>query len=367
MRLLLVGAGAATSTVDVENGLRDALRATPGVEVFEYDLANRLVLGKRWLEELWKARGKPADGQPTWADTLYRGSIEALEMALRFDVDWVIVISAMFLHPDALELMRRARLKVGVVLTESPYEDAKQAVIAELVDVCWTNEQASLDYLRRFNPRTYYLRAAYDPERHSPCPAEDLDVAAHDVVFVGTGFEERITLLADVDWSGIDLGLYGYWGLMGTRHRLRKYVRDGLTENARAAALYRRATIGLNLYRTSQTYGRHVPHIDVGESCNPRTYELAACGVFQLAERRPEQVATFGWSVPTFVSSADLALLVRRFLGDPAAREQCARVAQVRVAPHTFAARAAQLLADLERPATRAFGTPVLTGLQKGA
>ncbi len=367
MRILLVGAGAATSTLDVENGLRAGLRVQPGLELFEYDLASRLGLGKRWLEWLWRARGRIAEQRPTWADTLYRGSIEALEMALRFDVDWILVISAMYLHPDALELMRRAGLQVAVVLTESPYEDDKQLLIAELANVCWTNERSSVEVLRQVNPRIYYLRAAYDPARHTPCPVDDLDdVPSHDVVFVGTGFEERIQLLAAVDWSGIDLGLYGYWGLMGTRHHLRRYVRDGLTDNARTTALYRRAKIGLNLYRTSRRYGRGVAHQDGAQSCNPRTYELAAARCFQLVERRAEQVEIFGCSTPTFVTPYDLALLLQRFLNDPVAREHAAKVAHMRVYPHTFAARAASMLADLEQPVSRS-RVPVLTGLQKGA
>ena len=36
---------------------------------------------------------------PTFPDIIYRASIEALEMALRFQVDWVLVISGMFFHP----------------------------------------------------------------------------------------------------------------------------------------------------------------------------------------------------------------------------------------------------------------------------
>jgi hypothetical protein len=32
---------------------------------------------------------------------------------LRFDVDWVLVISAMYLHGDVLTLMKRAGLKVA--------------------------------------------------------------------------------------------------------------------------------------------------------------------------------------------------------------------------------------------------------------
>jgi len=368
MRLLLVGAGAAVSTIDVEHGYRDAFRAL-GVDLVEYDLGTRLGLGKRWLDYLWRARGKNPAERPSWADTLYRASVEALEMALRFEVDWVFVVSAMFLHPDALGLMRRAGLRTAVLFTESPYEDEQQARVAQLVDACWTTERTSVEYLRQAgsNPRTCYVQHAYDPARHAPTQnCGTSEVPAHDVVFVGTGFEERIALLETVDWSGIDLGLYGTWGLLPSRHKLRKYVRGGMTGNVKTAALYRQAKIGLNLYRSSAGYGRQIAHITAAESMNPRAYELAACGVFSLAERRAEQTEVFGWSVPTFDSAASLQLLLQRFLGDERARQHCVAAARERVAPHTFVARAAQVLADLDGRSSRAFEMPAVAG-QKGA
>ena len=108
------------------------------------------------------------------------------------------------------------------------------------------------------------------------------EAPAHDVVFVGTGFDSRVALLSAVDWSGIDLGLYGACGPTCRRStRWRPFVRAGLVDNARTGALYRKARIGLNLYRG--TGGAPA------ESLNPRAYELAADGVFTVAQPRAEQ------------------------------------------------------------------------------
>jgi spore maturation protein CgeB len=342
MRILLVGAGAAISTKDVENGYLDALRADSSVEVFHYALDARLSLARDWLFKLWRARGRKPEERPSWPDTIYRGSIEALEMALRFDVDWVIVISAMYFHPDVLEMMHRARLRTAVLFTESPYEDEAQARVAALTDVVWTTERTSV---QRLGAR--YLRHAYDPARHQPSEPEQ-DIPAHDVVFVGTGFAERIELLEQVSWDGIDLGLYGEWSLLGSRHRLRKYVRGHFVDNTSTAALYRRAKIGLNLHRLSATFGRDIPRIIGAESMNPRAYELAACEVFQLSDYRAEVAETFDHAVPTFASAAELEDLVRHYLNHSPERRRLARLARQRIMPHTFAARAAQVLSDLD-------------------
>lgn len=341
LRILLVGAGASFSTKDVEAGYGSALSAEQGVQVFYYSLEQRLVLAHQWLKKLWRARGKPEEQRPTWPDTIYRASIEAFEMALRYDVDWVLVISAMYFHPDVLELMHRARLRTSVLLTESPYEDEAQTRLAALVDVVWTTERTSAPRLG-----AGYLRHAHDPARHH-LTVPDVGIPAHDVVFVGTGFEERIDELAAVDWNGIDLGLYGTWSLLGSRSKLREFVRGGPVSNDMAVQLYRRARIGLNLYRTSQTYGRNVEHVAQAESLNPRAYELAACGVFQVSDARAEVAETFGDSVPTF-SPGHLEDTLRTYLLDSPARHYAARRAREHVAPHTFAARAAQVLADLD-------------------
>jgi len=353
VRILLVGAGAAFSTKDVEDGYLAALRQTD-TDVWFYDLSSRITLAREWLHKLWRRRGKTPDERPGWPEAIYRGSVEALEMALRFQADWVFVISGMFFHPDVLEMMRRAGLRTAVLFTESPYEDDQQAAMSALTDMCWTNERTST---ARLGAR--YLRHAYDPARHRPDMSLDLALPAHDVVFVGSGFPERIEILKSVDWSGIDLGLYGEWGLLGSTAKLRRYVRSGPVTNETAVGLYRRARIGLNLHRTSKGYGRHVARVGHAESANPRTYELAACGLFQVSDDRAEIREIFGCAVPTF-DPGHLEELLRSYLQDSPARYRAARRARELIRPHTFAARAAQVLADLEQ-----FERPQL--LQRGA
>jgi spore maturation protein CgeB len=346
LRLLVIHPGSSFSTHDVYVGLTNALIAR-GHQLHTYNLDARIERSAHWLNYIWKKAGKP-DPRPTHGDVVYRASVEALERALRFNVDGVLAISAMFLHPDALLLMRRAGLKTGVVFTESPYDDEPQTALAALVDVCWTNERTSVPVIRGTNPNAFYLPAAYDPDRHKVLddvpPAE---IPAHDVVFVGSGFQERIDLLSAIDWDGIDLGLYGSWASLPSRSKLRKHLRGGVVDNRYAVDLYRRAKIGLNLYRTSIGFGRKAPQIARADSLNPRAYELAACGVFQISNRRAEIVETFGYSVPTFTTAAELEALIRHYLEDARVRRSMAVAARASVAGHTFAARAAQLEAQL--------------------
>jgi spore maturation protein CgeB len=122
-----------------------------------------------------------------------------------------------------------------------------------------------------------------------------------------------------------------------------------VTENATTAALYRRAKIGLNLHRTSKGFGRGAPRIAHAESLNPRAYELAASGCFQISDARAEIAEVFGGAVPTFTTPDDLTRRIRGYLANPDVRDHLAAAAQRAVQGHTFAARAQQITEDLSR------------------
>lgn len=345
MRLLVVHPGAGYSTADIYNGLVPALESA-GVEVKPYDLESRLIVAKHELRWYSKASGKAHND----ADVVYGASRDVIERALRWNVDGVLVVSGMFLHPDLLILLRRAGLRTAILLTESPYDDGHQMRITPLADVVWTNERSSVERLASVNPRTTYLPPAFDPQSHFPPSGMVTGLPdGHDVLFIGSYFEERQKLLESVDWSGIDLGLYGQWRPLGSRSKLRQHLRGGTTDNTVAAALYRRAKIGLNLYRESVGWGRGADRVTQAESLNPRALELAACGTFQISNYRPEVAEVFGDAVPTFKTAEELGQLVRYFLQHPDERADKARRAMEAVRGHTFAAMAATILTDLDR------------------
>src|SRR4030095_14464235 len=102
-----------------------------------------------------------------------------------------------------------------------------------------------------------------------------------------------------------------------------------------AAGLYRRARIGLNLHRSSKRYGRGAERVAHAESANPRTYELAACGLFQVSDVRLEIYELFGDAVP-MVDMSNLERTVRAYLQDSPARHHAARQARLPGGPPTL-------------------------------
>ena len=368
MRLFAIHPGSDIATGDTHVGLVAALRRA-GHEVEEWPLAQRIDRWANWLDYNYRiAVEKDASiPTPTWADSLYLAGEQAIPRALRWQPDWVLIVSGMYLHPDLIVLLRRAGLRLALVCTESPYDDVQQFRVLPLAHLAWTNERRSVDVLKYALPTVRYLPCAYDPERHNPAAVEPDDlppVPSHDVVFVGTGFAERIELLEAVDWTGlgIDLGLYGGWEFLAETSPLRAHIKGGRVDNAYTAALYRRAKIGLNLYRQSVGYGPDVPRILAADSLNPRAVELAAAGVFTLSDPRAEVAEVFGGLVPTFTTAKELEALVRRWLPDDAGRRQVAAQLPGRVAGRTFDAMAAQVVGDMEGSASSGVSVTELRG-----
>jgi spore maturation protein CgeB len=356
MRLLVVHPGSLWATHDVYTGLSAGLQAG-GHEVIDYALDGRIAASRVWLQYLWRkqvrAGGPLAGERPNEADAIYHAGQEVVARALRFEVDRVLVVCGAYFHPDCAELLRRAGVPTAVVFTESPYDDPEQAKLAPRFDVCFTNERTSVPRLREANPNTHYLPAAYDPAQHGPhlngssfssSSERPKQEPAHDVVFVGSGFDSRRALLAAVDWAGIDVGLYGAWDDLPAGHPLLPHVRAGVVDNARAGALYRQAKIALNLYRASGG----VP----AESLNPRAYELAADGVFTISHPRAEVAEKFAAAdgapfVSTFATAGELEQRIRYFLARPRTAGLYGAELPRCVTEDTYAHRAAQLVAHL--------------------
>lgn len=322
MRIAVVDPGIAFGTGDVAAGLTYGLEQL-GVEV------------ERWTPGVVRA--------PRFA----RADIAIAVTAIR--------------PPRLIDAFLKEGMCVTALFTESPYEAAAEAGVAARVAGCWTHERTAVPTFRAVNPHVAYLPHAWQPGGvHTATPQPgDADLPAHDVVFVGAGVRERITFFNAIDWTGIDLGLYGIWEGLGLNDQVAACVRsEGPIANATAAALYRRARIGLNLYRRLHVLGPDHPTLEslgpdvpanwvTAESLNPRAYELAACGTFQLSEARAEIRDVFGCLVPTFTTPAQASVLLPAWLEYLRSGYRPVS-ARAQVADCSWVDRAGQVLRDLQ-------------------
>lgn len=191
--------------------------------------------------------------------------------------------------------------------------------------------------------RALYLPLAADPLVHQPLVLTEEERAEFGsaVGFVGAGYRNRRIAFRPLLDQGLKI-----WGSDWSKsgHLLSVLQRDGArisTEDS--VRIFNATTVNLNLH--SSTYVDGVE--PRGDFVNPRTFELAACGAFQLVDRRALLPALFaeGTEVVTFDDAAQLPDLVRRWLADPDARERVTAAARVRVlGEHTYGHRMLTLL-----------------------
>jgi spore maturation protein CgeB len=328
-RIYVTHPGVGFSTHDVYTGLVAGLRAN-GVEVVEGRLDEALEFQRR-LYEAGQATGVVTPGKINL--TVY-ASPYIVQHAIAAEPDAVIVVSAHNFNIASAKTLKLAGLRMAVLMTESPYFDAFEREMAAPYDVVLTNERlcATGDYFD--HPNVAYIPHAFNPDVHTPDgPAGE----PSDVLFVGTLFEERAALFGGVDWSGVNFMRRGYTP---------RAQQQDIVENHEAAGLYRAARINVNHHRTTTEFGTGA-HIAAGAaySLNPRAYELAACGAFQLCDdSRAELNDVFFGQVPTYRDSADLARKVRYYLDRPEQREDLARSAHEAVQAHSWHVRARQVL-----------------------
>lgn len=191
-------------------------------------------------------------------------------------------------------------------------------------------------------PNSLYLPLAADPSVH--CPLELGAVERHtygsELSFVGAGYPNR--RLAFRQLTSFELRIWGNdWD---GEQILRSFLqRDGARIGTEEVVkIFNATTINLNLHSSVR------PGVLVGDGdfVNPRTFELAACGAFQLVDRRALLSELFSENeLITFASMEELLDAIHYYRAKPDEREQVTRRAKERVlADHTYGHRMARLL-----------------------
>lgn len=357
MRILAVSPVPTYATWDVFDGHVQGLLAN-GVEV------ERMNYSKIWnmfadFKEFMEVTGRVKFD--TVNHTLLAGD-RIVMAAVTLGVDLVHFVAPMHVNPVTLRVLKEhANIKTSAYFTECPYDDEWAFRLAEFFDYAFVCDKTSVLPFKEYNQKTHYIGHAYNPERHQPNGKRDYNA---DVVFVGTNFPSRITFMQSVDWNGIDLHLHGLMPL-GNASSLSTFVKgDRAIPNDVALDLYQGARIGLQMHRKDgydpiaarkgkkSTRGgligaRPLANLKA-HSLGPRSYELAACGVFQVCdEGRAELQEVFQDTVPTYKTPDELGALLRQYLDDPVRREEQAKAQHEAVKPYTFEARMRTMLEAL--------------------
>ena len=207
--------------------------------------------------------------------------------------------------------------------------------------------QGCVETLKRAGaPHVHYLPMAADPNVHRPIALSDAERREFgaDVSFVGAGYRNRRILLPQwlsKDWT------FKLWGneWEGAEALAAVLQRGGARiDTDTCMKVFNATAVNLNLHSSG---GEALD--DQPDFVNPRTFELAACGAFQLVDERSLLADLFtDHEVVRFNRPDEVPGLVRRWLGDGAGRRAAAEAARARVLrDHTYEQRMGELLATI--------------------
>jgi len=183
----------------------------------------------------------------------------------------------------------------------------------------------------------YYLAAAFD-DLPSSIEASDKSIDAAPLLsFVGAPYRNRINMFNDLKLP--ELEIYGEgWDGLNTAVK----IGDRRITPSERRHIYVNSKINLNLHSSSHGEGDWN-----GDFVNPRTFEIAGLGGFQLTDARELLPLHFDLKneIPVFKSASSMLEAIRYFANNESERNEIASNARTRVLKeHTYRHRAMEML-----------------------
>lgn len=307
-----------------------------GIDMSGFDSAHQLV------SSLVNDDGRRSLLRQTYVETL---SSMLLESFAEKPIDILICMAQAPISARALLELRRQGVITVLWFVEDYLRFTYWREMAKYYDYVFTIQKGEcIDAIKRAGAgHAHYLPTACDPRFHVPqrLTTEEQERWGAPISFVGAGYHNRQQMFA---------GLVGYpFKIWGSEWPLCKPFDRMVQEDSRRIApeeylkIFSGTEINLNLHSSNERDG-----VDpTGDFLNPRTFELAACGAFQLVDERSLLSEAFevGKEIITFNSLPDLKSKIDYFLEHPEERREIAEKARARVSrEHTYDNRIAEML-----------------------
>ncbi len=280
--------------------------------------------------------------QQRFSDTL---GIISLAHVAEDPPDLVLAMSQAPLSMAVLEQMRRKKVLTAMWFVENFRHLTYWQQMIEGYDFWFVMQQAACVEAFKHAGASHvsYLPLAADPTIHQPvmCTSEEQLELGSDVSFLGAGYRNRreiLPVLLESEWT------FKLWGNEWDRAGVLASVlqRNGARIDTQTSVkIFNATSVNVNLH--SYTGSGFDPD---GDGVNPRTFELASCGVFQVIDHRSLLPELFDESMMAVIRTPDeLIPVVRKYIHEPELRKVMAEESRKRVIhSHTYAHRMQTLL-----------------------
>jgi spore maturation protein CgeB len=268
--------------------------------------------------------------------------------AMEMRADMVFAVAQSPMVPDALREFKQLNIPTAFWFVEDRFLFPYWKEYASLYDYFFVIQRGEfLEELQRMGVKNAcYLPCAAHPPIHRPVEVSpyEQEIYGSDISFMGAGYYNRHQMFMKL--LDFDFKIWGQdWNLASPLGRIVQNKSERIAPED-YIKVYNASKINLNLH-SSPTHEGVNPH---GDFVNPRTFELAACGAFQLVDHRSELPELFdiGKEMVTFKDASDLREKIKYYLDHPDERNAVTERARERVlAEHTYTHRMEAMLAQI--------------------
>lgn len=267
--------------------------------------------------------------------------------------DFIFVLMGWRLTKRNVLCLKRVRnIPKMIWFTDDPYYLDWSRTVGRYFDIVFTNESCAVPVYRQNGcSRVYHMPLGVDPEDFFP-REEVPERFRSDVLVLGTAFRNRLAfierLLPHLSSNHVRLVGPG-WDQLRISNQKKAIVYTKWVSLEEANAYYNGAHIVLNIHRSPRDEYLKLNRGNVpANTPNNRTFEVAACGAFQLVEDRPDltQLYASQAKIPTFRTPYECLNLIRYFLPREKKRKEiAASVYQYTLSSHQYIHRLQDVLA----------------------
>ena len=260
---------------------------------------------------------------------------EYIHLIKKAKPDILFIIKGETIFSDTIKLIKD-EMKIPCVsyIWDSPFYSHDDQFVDNYRKNNFTEGMHLYDYIFIYDPyyveelkkrgitKVKYLPLATDPNKYKRIDFRQYETQKYDfdVCFIGSPYPNRIEILDSL--SGFNLGVFGD-GWKGW-HRLKKtppYYK-GKAVKEKVLKIYSSSKIVLNIHGTDATYG-----------VNTRTFDIPACGAFELVDykRELENLFKVGEEIIYYKDIMDLKRLIRFYLDRPEERHKIAEKGKTKV------------------------------------
>jgi spore maturation protein CgeB len=297
--------------------------------------------------------------QQTASEFFVASAETMLQRAMELKPDLVLVLNGLHVFPaehlDHVDQIKAMGIKTAIWFADDPYFTDLTEAYASRYDFIFTHERSCVSLYQELGCRhVHYLPLAVNPLIYRPMQVDSS--YRTDICFIGNAFPNRIELFDQLAHYLADKKVMiagSLWDQLTHYPKLKNSIRLEWIPIEETVKYYNGAKIVINLHRSPNESGysrnnRNIP----ARSINPRTYEISACGAFQLTDLREDltELYTPGFDIVSYQTADELIGQMDYYLRHEKKRKRIAlRGLKQTHSNHTFGARLSLLLQEVQQ------------------